>query len=118
MPAVVTATSMVTCAHEGKVAVTGVPKLTVGGSPVVVAAGVVGQPIAGCSIVPPPATNAPCTLVLGPLINPPSLATKLFVSGNPVVLATLQGTTNGELAGVTPQPGLSAIVTQTLLTAI
>jgi len=117
MPAVVTKASLVTCAHKGTVITVGAPKLTVGGSPVLVAAGIVGQSILGCTIAPPPMSNTPCTLVISPLINPPSLATKLYVSGNPVAIATLDGTTNGELGGITPQPGLAATVTQTLLMA-
>ena len=48
----------------------------------------------------------------------PSLATKLFVGGNPVVIASLEGTTSGTVAGVTPQPGLSAVVTQMFLTTV
>jgi len=120
MTAVVTAASTVTCGHGGKVATVGVPKLTVAGSPVLVASGVAGQAITGCgtptvtaTVTTPP--SSPCSTVLT-VTAPSSLATKLFVGGNPVVIAALAGTTNGVVAGVTPQLLLSATVTQTLLT--
>jgi hypothetical protein len=118
MPAVVTVSSIVTCGHAGTVATTGSPKLTVGGSPALVAAGIAGKPVAHCTTptVTGPPPSKPCLLVV--TVNPASLSTKLLVSGNPVVLATLQGTTDGEVGGVTPQPLLSAAVTQTLLSAI
>jgi hypothetical protein len=125
MPPVVTASSKVLCgpltatAHGGTVATVGSPKLTVAGSPVLLASGIVGaMNVTGCTTpaVTGPPPSKPCTSVLA--VTPsPSLATKLFVSGNPVVLASLKGSTDGVIAG-TPQMLLTAIVTQTLLTAI
>ena len=118
MTAVVTAASSVTCGHGGTVATVGTPKLTVGGSPVLVASGVAGQTVAGCGTPTVTSTppSSPCLKVLA-VTTPPSLATKLFVDGNPVVTAALAGTTNGVVQGVTPQPLLQATVTQTLLTS-
>ena len=115
MPAVVTMNSRVTCGHQGTVAITGAPKLTVGGSQVVVATGIAtGTAIAGC-VTPTSPGNVPCTAVTS-VISPPSLATKLLVGGQPVVLAALTGATNG-IVGGTPQVLLGATVTQTLLSA-
>jgi hypothetical protein len=117
MTAVVTAASLVACGHGGKVATVGTPKLTVGGSPVLVASGVAGMTVTGCgtptvTTTPP---SSPCTTVLT-VTTPTSLATKLFVDGDPVVTAALAGTTNGVVSGTTPQTLLSATVTQTFLT--
>jgi hypothetical protein len=120
MPAVVTFASKVLCgppmpaSHGGTVTTVVAPKLTVDGSPVVLN---VVSPIAGCltpTVTSTPPSN-PCTLVS--TVNPTSLATKLFVSGQPVVLATLSGATNGVIAGVA-QTALEAVVTQTHLTAV
>lgn len=117
MPAVVTQASTVSCGHGGIVQTVGSPKLTVGGSPVLVDTGIIGKPIPAppapksCSIVPPPNSNVPCTSVLA--VNPPSLATKLVVGARPVVLASLSGTTNGSVPTL-----LTAVVTQTLLTTV
>lgn len=117
MPAVVTQASTVSCGHAGIVQTAGSQKLTVGGSPVLLASGVLAKPIpplpnpGSCTIVPPPMTDVPCTAVKA--VNPPSLATKLLVGGNPVVLASLSGITNGSLSTF-----LNAVVTQTLLTTI
>jgi len=117
MQAVVTLSSIVTCGHGGTVVATGTPKLTVSGSPVLVATGVAGKAVSHCTTptvtTTPP--SKPCLTVL--TVNPSSLSTKLFVSGNPVVLAGLTGTTDGVVAGVTPQLLLSAAVTQTRLAA-
>ncbi len=119
MPAVATKASTVTCGHVGIVATGGTSKLTVAGSPVLLAAGVQNMAVSTtCTIVPntgPPASSK-CTIVTG-VANPPSLATKLFVAGAPVVLATLKGSTNGVIAGA-PQTLLSATVPQTLLTTV
>jgi hypothetical protein len=115
--AVVTA-SDVTCGHGGTVAAVGTPKLIVGTSHVLVASGVAGQTVNTCGTptvtTSPP--SSPCTKVLTVTV-PVSVSAKLFVSGNPVLIATLTGTTNGEVAGITPQPMLGATVTQTLLKA-
>jgi hypothetical protein len=125
MPAVVTVSSKVLCGpltpagHGGTVATVGSSKLTVGGSPVLVAAGIVGaMNVAGCTtpLVTGTPPSKPCTSVLT-VIPSPSLATKLFVGGVPVVLASLTGTTDGVISG-TPQALLTAIVTQTLLTTL
>jgi hypothetical protein len=116
MTAVVTEKT-VTCGHGGTVAAVGTPKLTVGGLPVLVASGIVGKTVTGCGTptvtTSPP--SSPCTKVLT-VTAPASLATKLFVGGNPVVTAALTGTTNGVVSGTTPQTLLSATVTQTFLT--
>jgi hypothetical protein len=126
MPAVVTQASTVTCGHGGTVITAGSPKLTVDGSPVLVAAGIVGKPL---PVLPAPGhcltptssspVSKPCASVL--TVTTPSLATKLFVSGAPVALATLKGTTDGVVpvdVPPTPQTLLAAVVTQTHLTAV
>jgi hypothetical protein len=121
MSAVVTASSTVTCGHitpvlPGTVSTVGSPKLTVGGSPVLIASGIEGKAVTSCGITPS-STSTKCLTVKSVSVAPASVATKLTVGGKPVVLAGLQGTTDGKLLGVTPQPLLGATVAQTLLTA-
>lgn len=118
MPAVATQASTVTCGHLGTVTTVGTSKLTVAGSPVLLAAGVVGGTVSNCTTVPN--TVAPisktCLTVLS-VTNPPSLSAKLTIAGAPVVLATLKGTTDGVVAG-TPQALLGAVVPQTKLITV
>src|SRR5262245_43496529 len=95
---VLTAASDVECGHKRHVTVTGASKLTVGGSGVLVSAGVVGAsvPPLSCSTKPSSSTK-PCSSVAS--ILPSSLATKLKVNGQPVVLDTLHGATDGNPTG-------------------
>lgn len=118
MPAVATLADVVTCGHSGKVVVVGTPKLTVGGNPVLLAAGVAGGVVTGCitPIVTTTPPSKPCSKVLL-VTSPPSLSTKLKVGAAPVVLSTLKGTTDGVVGG-TPQVLLSVTVAQTLLNTV
>ena len=120
MPAVATKADTILCGHPGgTVATVGAPKLTVNGSPVLLAAGVMGKAVLTCGIIDntgtPPSTH--CKFVTA-VTNPPSLSTKLTVSGAPVVMATLKGQTDGVVAGVTPQLLLAATVVQTKLITV
>jgi hypothetical protein len=119
MPPVLTTNSTVLCGHGGKVLVQGSPKLTVSGASVLVAAGII-QPVdtvtQPCSIKPPPNTNVPCTSVLS--VDPSSLSKKLILSGSPVAIVPLTGTTNGSLAGTTPQKLLTATANQAKLNTV
>lgn len=115
MANVVTTASTVICGHGGKVTTVGTPKLTVAGSPVVVAAGIVGKPVVGCA-TPASSTSKPCMTAVS--VDPPSLSKKLTVSGAPVALSSLSGTTDGEVGGVTPQKLLAATGAPPLLTTV
>jgi hypothetical protein len=121
MSPVLTAASTVACAHKGKVAATGSPRLTVTGAGVLTVAGVVGGSI-------PPRGPDSCTLV--EQANPPTkkcakvdavtagMVPRLTVDGQPVLAqAGFAGITDGTVAGVKPQPGLTALANQTTLTA-
>jgi len=125
MATVVTVACNVSCGHlnpamgqTGQVATVGTPKLNVAGSPVLLVAGIAGKVVASCAIKPVTASppSSPCLLVAG--VGPGCVATKLFVTGQPVVIAPLTGTTNGVLAGVTPQTLLTATASQTLLNTV
>jgi hypothetical protein len=96
MAYVLTAASSIGCGHPpGKVgAGPGSPKLKVGGAMVLLTADVAGKPVTGCTAAPLCAVSV--------LVNPPSLAVKLKVGGQGVVLATLSGTTQS--AGPPPTP--------------
>jgi hypothetical protein len=109
MGAVLTKASAVNCANEGIVETVGSAKLTVSGAQVLLESGIVGQSISGCTTADNPPSDVPCTKVLN--VNPSSLAIKLLVGGNPVVLASLTGNTNGSVPNLLPATG-----TQTLLT--
>lgn len=115
MASPLTESSSITCVHSGKVTGTGAPKLTIGGQAVLLADGVMGKTVDGCTNLPPPPSKVPCGAVASLL--PPSLAQKLTVGGRPVVLDTLQGTT--ACAPPVPPPGpLSATAGQSKLTTI
>lgn len=110
MAAVLAQPSTVSCANKGLVQTVDSPKLTVSGSQVLVESGIANQPISGCTIPDNPPSDAPSTLAVK-VNDPPSLAKKLSVGGNPVVLASLTGTANRSVPSL-----LTAKVTQTLLT--
>lgn len=119
MPGVLTTGSNVICGHGGTVATSGVSKLKVSGNPVLLKTGIMGQSVSGCKtptvVPPPPPPSSPCHTVASVISGE---ATKLKVSGSPVMLETLTGTTDGIVAGVTPQLLLSATAGQTKLTAV
>src|SRR5262249_51174236 len=102
--------------HGGTVTTTGLPKLTVNGSPVLAASGINLHPVALCKTVPDPTTgNKTCLTVT--TVAPTSLAMKLTVSGQPVALDTLSGATDGTVGSVL-QTLLTASANQTKLMTI
>lgn len=120
MAAVLTENSNVTCGHTGSASTSGVSKLTVNGHPVLLESGIANKTVNNC--VTPTAsdssmrpTDKPCTLVSSVTGG---AAAKLKVKGQPVMLDTLAGSTDGMVGGVTPQNLLSATAAQTKLTAI
>jgi hypothetical protein len=110
-----TVSSTVQCGHLGPVTVSSSAKLTVGGNAVLLQSGVAGQPInsAACLNPIPPAnpSGVKCSAVVSVL--PVSLAQKLTVGGQPVVLDSLTGLTNG-----VPPGSLLAVAGQAKLTAV
>jgi hypothetical protein len=116
MPNVLTASSTVSCGHPpGTVPVVSTAKLRVGTAGVLVKTDIDGKPADGrCGIVPPPQTNKKCTTVKGVTDG---VATKLTVGGNPVMLDSLKGLTDG-VFGTDPPNKLSATADQTKLTSI
>jgi hypothetical protein len=118
MPSVLTMLSTVTCGHTlpgkpGKVQTQSQAKLKVNGSPVLLQTSINGKPVAECGISE--ATGyAPCRNVLAVSAG---AALKLKVSTDPVMLDTLQGSTDGMLAGA-PQTLLAGVANQSKLQAV
>ncbi|MCG5072059.1 hypothetical protein [Paraburkholderia tagetis] len=118
MPGVLTTASNVTCGHAGNVSTSSATKLQVNGAAVLLQSGIASQSVAGCST--PPASDSsgptakPCTTVASVTGGP---AAKLQAGGQPVMLDTLAGTTDGMVGKVTPQTLLAGIAGQTKLTA-
>jgi hypothetical protein len=96
MAYVLTVSSTVKCAHGGSVSLSSSAKLSVGGKKVVLMSGVQGAPISGCPT--PDDTNTPSTKCRT-VVTANGTSTKLKVGGQPVVLDSLSGTTDG-----TPPP--------------
>jgi len=119
MAGVLTTGSTVGCGHGGTVSTSGAAKLKVSGNPVLLKTGIAGQAVSGCKtplvVPPPPPPSSPCHTVASVITGE---ATKLKVNGSPVMLDTLTGTTDGVVAGVTPQTLLFATAAQTRLEAI
>jgi hypothetical protein len=115
MPSVLTTLSNVTCGHPpGLAQVQSQAKLAVGGGPVLLEAGIRSQRITACGT--PLSTNSiPCQLVSSVTAG---LSTKLRAGGQPVVLQTLKGTTNGTVGNVSPQLLLAGVPNQAKLTSI
>jgi hypothetical protein len=87
MPAVLTESSALQCAHGGKVVATaGSRALTVGGSPVLVRDDLLAAVVVNC-----PQRPLPCLTVQTVTAG---LSGVLGVGGGPVALATAQGATN------------------------
>jgi hypothetical protein len=112
--------STVTCGHPpGKVQTQSLAKLKVNGSPVLLQASINGKPVIGCST--PPAsdpsgvTAKPCTSVSAVSAG---AALKLKINGQPAMLATLQGSTDGMVAKVTPQSLLAGVANQSKLQTV
>jgi hypothetical protein len=97
MAKVLTTGSTVMCKHGGKVATGSTAKLTVNGLPVLLAAGVSGRTVTTCPITDDPNTSTTKCRTVAAIIKGP--AVKLKVGGQPVILDTLTGMTNG-----TPPP--------------
>jgi hypothetical protein len=113
MERVLTKASAVCCKHLGTVQTSDTSPLQVNGSAVLVLTSILNQPIAGCQTMPPPSTNVKCFLVTS--ISGGS-AQKLKVSGQPVMLQTLAGMTNGVVNNL-PQSLEQAQAKQDLLRA-
>ena len=118
MAGVLTTSSKVICGHGGTVSTSSSAKLKVSGNPVLLKTGIAQQAVSGCltpTTPPPPGpASIKCTLVSSVDTGE---ATKLKAGGNPVMLDTLTGQTNGIIANVTPQKLLSATAGQSKLKA-
>ena len=91
MPKVLTSASIITCAHQGKVTPKpGQTKLAIDGKPALQQSNLIGAPIVGCSQIGPGLT--PCTSILAVTVG---LAVNLSIDGQPVLLETAAGQTNG-----------------------
>jgi hypothetical protein len=121
MAKVLTLASSVLCGHAvGKVTTVSANKLRVNGSPVLSKEGIAGKSVAGCKT--PLASDAsgsptaqPCTSVVAVAAGG---SMKLKVNGNPVMLETLEGSTNGMVAKETPQKLLHATAGPVKLDAV
>jgi hypothetical protein len=102
MAAILTTGSTLVCPHGGTVSVgAGRSKLTVGGKPVLAQADVMGATVSGCTtplVTPPGTPSKPCQLVTSVMAGP---TPKVTVDGQPVLLDTARGLTDG----VAPVPG-------------
>jgi hypothetical protein len=92
MASVLTTASTVKCAHGGTVTLkASQSQLLVAGNPALTALDLVGAPIQSCPVVSSP-SSAPCVTVATVIVGP---ATTLLVNGQPVLLDTATGLTNG-----------------------
>jgi hypothetical protein len=115
---VLTINSTITCEperntpllHGGKVTLTSAAKLTINSIPTLLRNGILPMSISGCKTVPPPQTQKPCTAVASVAAGE---ASKLTVNTMPVMLDTIEGTTDG-----VPTGKLRADAGQSKLTAI
>ncbi|WP_157537785.1 hypothetical protein [Kitasatospora azatica] len=109
MPHVLTVRTTVTCGHTpGKVTTASSAKLTVSGVPVLLPSSIGDMPVTGCPLLPPPQGTVACKAVVQ---VQQGAAAKLSVGGEPVVLDTLSGSTNGSIptdVPPTPQTHLAA----------
>jgi hypothetical protein len=113
--------STVTCGHPpgtpvGKVQTQSQAKLKINGSPVLLQTSINGRTVdlPKCG-TPLAAGSQPCEKVLEVSAG---AALKLKVNGNPVMLDTLKGSTNGMVAGVTPQLLLAGVANQSKLQTV
>ena len=96
MAYVLTTGSSVECGHSGKVATSGAAKLKVNGDRVLQKSGVGGKSVSGCSLKDTSDNSGPLTTMCRNVTTVTAgEATKLKVSGAPVVLDTLAGGTDG-----------------------
>ena len=117
---VLTMGSLVSCGHSpGKVDVSNDAKLKVNGNPVLLAGGISSKTVTGCSTLAASDNSGPtditCTHVLAVTAGQ---AIKLKVGGEPVMLETLAGTTDGMVTKVTPQNLLQGRAVQAKLKTI
>jgi hypothetical protein len=94
MPLVLTTVTKITCAKKGTARGPGSANLRVDGRPVLTTSWADDAVITGCK-----SATKPCTKVTAVAKGP---ATKLRVGGEPVLLATLSGTTDGDDAALAP----------------
>jgi hypothetical protein len=117
MAFVLTSASSLTCGHQvppklGKVIVTGIAKLRVRGAPALRASDLASATIGDCGTVIV-TSEILCTKVESVTAG---AATKLRAGGEPVLLDTLKGVTNG-VVGATPQAFLAGTAGHTKLQA-
>ncbi len=117
MPGVLTTSSNCTCGHSGTVSTSSSTKLQVSGSAVLLQAGIAGQTVSGCATPPASAPSPIATKCMTVTSVTAGTSTKLQADGQPVMLDTLAGATDGTVANVTPQTLLSATAGQSKLTA-
>jgi hypothetical protein len=123
MPSVLTAAAAIDCGHGGVITPKNDPqvRLSVSGSPALTAEALINQTVSACGTMPtaPPPPGTPVSIKCPKCIGISSAqSTKLTVHGVAVLLAPLGGSTNGEVANVTPQVTLKATAVQTKLTAV
>jgi hypothetical protein len=109
MPPIVTSNAIIMCAHGGQVTL--IPKQTqvmIQGGAVMCATDLIGAPIVGCAQPPSPST-VPCTAVVSML--PGSTSLTVTVSGQPALVATLSGLTDGVPPGalIVSYPGQTIV---------
>lgn len=111
MSGVLTIGSQVTCSFQGTVQTSSNAKLTVNGAPVLLATGIAGKSIAGCTHPTSSSPTAtPCTTVAS---LSGGLSSKLTAGSSPVVLDSVAGFGDS----VNPIDTISAQAQQTKLTA-
>lgn len=115
MVAVLTKTSAVSCLHQGMVQTDSTSPLRVQGAAVLVQTSIQDRSIIGCTTTPPPSANQPCRTVASVSGGG---SQKLRVKGQPAMLQTLAGITNGIVGGPPPQPLAPAQARQNRLQAI
>lgn len=102
MPPIVTTNAVILCSHGGLVTlIPNQAQVSIAGGMVLCEPGLVGAPIAGCTLAPSPVTK-PCMAVVSTL--PGSSAPTVQVAGLPPYLATLSGITDSV------PPGTIAVV--------
>jgi hypothetical protein len=111
--------SQVVCGHGGTVAVQSTTKLGIASHPVLLASSIDSRSISGCQTLPASDATGPTAIACSAVsaITAGS-ATKLTVGGQPVILETLAGDTNGMVNKVTPQTLLAGTADQNKLTSV
>ncbi len=89
MPPILNANAVVTCCHgAGMVQI--IPKqstVLVGGAPALRAGDIAGNPVAGCPVVPSPASK-PCTTATVPPVPGVSASTRVLIGGMPAAIGS------------------------------